>query len=142
MRHQRTGNGGTTNETYIMDLDEQLAIWKLCLSRIRWERARMESDATGDNAGVEAAEQALAHLPEVGPLDGLRANAELVSRLSAQRFIAMRVAQQQGASSEQIGAALGVSRQSAWEFMKRKIAEHPLQEAASEPGDPRPADRE
>jgi hypothetical protein len=57
--------------------------------------------------------------PEVTALEALRANAELAGRLGQQRWIAMKDAQEQGASLEQIGSALGVTRQSAWEFMQR-----------------------
>jgi uncharacterized protein YdgA (DUF945 family) len=110
-------------EEAIMSMDELFATWTLCLSRIKWERARDDAEANGDAAAAKAAAQALACLPHVSPLDGLSANADLVNRLTAQRFIAMKVAQSQGASSEQIAKMLGVSRQSAWEFMKRRISE-------------------
>jgi hypothetical protein len=75
-------------------------------------------------------------------MDALRANAELVSRLTVQRWIGMKVARERGASLERIGRELGVSRQSAWEFMQRRIAEHggevPLGDA---PGAPAPDDQ-
>jgi hypothetical protein len=106
-----------------MDTDEAFAVWKLWLSRCKWERARADAEVAGDAVGVQAADQALSRLPEIGALEALRANADLVSVLTAQRWIAMKVAQEQGASSEQIGKMLGISRQSAWEFMQRKIAE-------------------
>jgi hypothetical protein len=106
-----------------MDLDQLLSTWKLYLSRRGWERARADAEARGDGAGVAAAEHALADLPPVAALDALRANAELVGMLSAQRWIAMKAAREQGATLEQIGQVLGVSRQSAWEFLHRKIAE-------------------
>jgi len=56
-------------------------------------------------------------------LDALRANANLVATLTEQRWLVMHRARQAGASWEQIGTALGVSRQSAWEFLRRKLAE-------------------
>jgi hypothetical protein len=93
-----------------MEMRELLEIWELYLQRRRLE-------AEGDEAGLAA-------LPEVTALDGLRANADLVSRLTVQRWIAMKDAQDQGASLEQIGGELGVTRQSAWEFMQRKIKEN------------------
>ena len=92
-----------------MEMKELLEIWELYL-----ERRRLEAE--GDAA-------ALARLPEVTALDGLRANADLVSRLTVQRWIAMKDAQEQGASLEQIGNELGVTRQAAWEFMQRRMAE-------------------
>jgi hypothetical protein len=107
-----------------MDMDEASAIWRLWLARRRWEQARSAAEASGDQAGVQEATRALAALPAVDVLDALHANARLVSVLTAQRWIAMKAARDQSASLEQIGQALGVSRQSAWEFMRRKIAAH------------------
>ncbi len=119
-------------------MDEASAIWRLWLARRRWEQARAEAEADGDQARVQEATQALAALPAVGVLEALRANAELVSVLTAQRWIAMKAAQEQGASSEEIGKALGISRQAAWEFLQRKIAAHrrqvPVHDATT--GDP------
>ncbi len=107
-----------------MNMDELFATWTLCLSRIKWQKEREAATTRGDEAAAQIASEALERLPEVSPLNGLRANADLVGRLTVQRFIAMKVAQEQGASADLIGKALGVSRQSAWEFMKRRIAEH------------------
>jgi hypothetical protein len=119
-----------------MEMKELLEVWELYL-----ERRRLEAEADDPEAAA-----ALAALPEVTALDGLRANADLVSRLTVQRWIAMKDAQDQGASLEQIGNELGVTRQSAWEFMQRKIKENRrraafdeetarLAEAADPPGD-------
>jgi hypothetical protein len=104
-----------------MEMQELLEIWELYL-----ERRRLE--ATGD-------EVALAALPAVTALDGLRANADLVSRLTVQRWIAMKDAQAEGASLEQIGNELGVTRQSAWEFMQRRTGEPetPLEQPSTPP---------
>jgi hypothetical protein len=48
----------------------------------------------------------IVHLAVDG-LDALHANAELMSVLTAQRWIAMKVAQEQGPSAEQIGTTIG-----------------------------------
>jgi hypothetical protein len=120
-----------------MDMKELLEVWELYL-----ERRRLESEPD-DPQAVET----LAALPEVTALDGLLANADLVSRLTVQRWIAMKDAQDQGASLEQIGNELGVTRQSAWEFLQRKLKESTrrasfdaetarLVEAADPPGEP------
>lgn len=105
-------------------MDELLATWQAAGTRRRLERARAQAEADGDPRAAQAAQRALAELPEVSPLDALRANAELVDALTSQRWIAMKAAREQGASWEQIGQALGVSRQSAWEFLRRKLVEH------------------
>jgi hypothetical protein len=130
-----------------MEMTELLEVWELYLERRKLQTARDEADAAGDAAAVRKADDALAALPEVTALDGLRANADLVSRLTVQRWIAMKDAQDAGASLEQIGNELGVTRQSAWEFMQRKLAEQQrragfddkiakLAEAAKPAGDP------
>lgn len=56
-------------------------------------------------------------------LEALRANAVLVDDLTGQRWLVMRAARTAGASWEQLGSALGMSRQSAWEFLKRRLAD-------------------
>ncbi|HEX5441256.1 MAG TPA: hypothetical protein VFW76_10250 [Ktedonobacterales bacterium] len=104
-------------------MDQLVATWKSYLERVRWERALAEAEANDDSARATEAQEALAHLPVISALEALEANAHLVSMLSAQRWIAMRAAREQGATLEQIGKMLGVSRQSAWEFFQRKIAE-------------------
>lgn len=58
-------------------------------------------------------------------LEALRANADLVAALTQERWLVMQRARQAGASWEQIGDVLGVSRQSAWEFLKRKLEASP-----------------
>lgn len=54
-------------------------------------------------------------------LAALRANATLVEQLTSERWLVMRSARQAGASWEQIGEALGMSRQSAWEYLTRRL---------------------
>ena len=115
-------NGRLSGYSDSMDMDQLVATWTLYLSRRARERTRADAEVNGDAAGAAAAEQALATLPVVGALDARRANAELVSRLSVQRWIALKAAREQGAILEQIAKALGVSRQSAWEVFQRKIA--------------------
>jgi hypothetical protein len=111
------------DELFEKDMDE-LLIWKVYLARRKSERARADAEAAGDAAAVRAAEQSLAALPAVGPLDGLRANDGLASRLTAQRWIAVRAAEEQGVPGQQIGDALGEARRAAREFVQRRIAEH------------------
>jgi hypothetical protein len=106
------------------DLAGLLASWTAASSRQVWQRARARAEEAGDTTAARAADRALAKLPEVTALDALRANAELIARLTADRWVAMRAARDEGASWEQIGQALGISRQSAWEFVQRKAAEH------------------
>lgn len=105
-----------------MNLNELLELWIAYLSRRQWDQRKAEALAKGDSATVILAEKALAELPQISALEALQANADLVNVLSIQRFIAMQDAREQGISLEQIGKALGISRQSAWEFFQRKLA--------------------
>ncbi len=105
-----------------------LQTWVSAETRQAGQRSRDRAAAEGDAAADRAADRALAELPEITPLDALRANARLVARLTADRWVTMLTAREQGARWEQIGQALGVSRQSAWEFLQRKAAEQQRQQ--------------
>lgn len=116
-----------------MELDACCAVWMLWLTRRRWEQAAGAAADEGDPAAQERAASALRSLPEVTPVQALNANAQAIGLLTAQRWIAMKAAREEGVSLEQIGRALGVSRQSAWEFMQRKIGEHEGRAGADRP---------
>jgi hypothetical protein len=108
-----------------MDNEEtQLAIWRLFLARTQLLARRHDAEARGDADAAREADTTLAALPEVPVRDALRANAQLISGLSNQRWIGMKVARDQGLKMEEIGSELGISKQAAWEFLKRKIEEH------------------
>jgi hypothetical protein len=108
-----------------MDNEEiQLAVWRLFLQRTRLEADRRDAHERDDKAAMKAADAGLASLPEVKVTEALRANAELIARLASQRWIGMKVARDQGVTMEEVGEQLGVSKQAAWEFLKRKIEEH------------------
>ncbi|GAB2958083.1 hypothetical protein ACFMQL_38640 [Nonomuraea fastidiosa] len=89
--------------------------------RVRLKDALEAARTAGRGGEAARLEARLAELPEIGPLEALQANAGLMGMLTAQRWIAMRSAQAEGAGPEQIGRGLGISKQSAWEFMKRRI---------------------
>jgi hypothetical protein len=108
-----------------MDNEEiQLAIWRLFLQRTRIEAERRDAHERDDKAGMAAADAQLASLPAVKVTEALKANAELIARLSSQRWIGMKVARDQGITMEEVGEQLGVSKQAAWEFLKRKLEEN------------------
>ncbi|AQZ63977.1 unnamed protein product [[Actinomadura] parvosata subsp. kistnae] len=98
--------------------------WSTFLERIRLQHALADARSAGRQEEAARLEGRLAELPEITPLEALQANADLMGMLTAQRWIAMRIAQAEGASLEQIGRQLGISKQSAWEFMKRRIDAH------------------
>ena len=114
--------GMDIDELFEKDMDD-LLIWKVYLARRKARGTREQAAADGDAAAVRAADEALAALPAVGPVEGLRANDGLTSRLGVQRWIAVREAEEQGVPAEQTGAALAQARESARDFMRRRIAE-------------------
>lgn len=111
------------DELFEKDMDD-LLIWKVYLTRRKARGTREQAEAAGDAAAVRAADETLAALPAVGPMEGLRANDGLTSRLGVQRWIAAREAEEQGVATEQVGAALAQARDSARSFVQRRIAEH------------------
>src|ERR671922_581566 len=101
-----------------MDTRKLLAIWEAATERLTWTQAIEK--ATPGSAEHATAHDALAELPEVTPLEGLRANAQLVKLLTRRRWHVMLAAREAGASWEEIGEALGMSRQAAWEWYHHK----------------------
>lgn len=94
-----------------------LNIWQMFGSRLTW--------ATESKMGVDravAAEQTLADLPHVTALEALRANAHLVGLLTGRRWYVMQAAREAGATWDEIGEALGMSRQGAYDWYRRKIS--------------------
>ena len=77
--------------------------------------------ARGGDPAVAAA--AVAELPEVSPLEALEANARLVGLLTGARWWVMQAAREAGASWTEIGAALGMTKQGARDWYRRKIGE-------------------
>ena len=104
-----------------MDTNKLLATWEVQSQRALWRRVLAKSEAQGRTHGVAVAQAAMAELPSVSPLEALRANAELVQLLIARRWAVIQEAREQGASWTEVGDALGVSRQAAWEFYQRAI---------------------
>jgi hypothetical protein len=55
------------------------------------------------------------------PLDALQELARRESELGVLRRVAIEAAREAGATWEQVGAALGMSRQAAWEYYSRSV---------------------
>src|SRR3954447_25599137 len=94
-----------------------LGIWQAFGSRMTWQTAIERG------ADQQVAERALAELPEVSALDALEANRQLVDFLIGRRWFVMQAAREAGASWSEIGAALGMSKQGAQDWYRRKIAD-------------------
>lgn len=64
------------------------------------------------------------------PLEALRELARGEAELDRLRYEQVRVAREAGASWEEIGAALGMSKQSAWEYFTRRVRSELAENAA------------
>jgi len=106
------------------DERESFETWNQFHEGRMWERAGEKLSAQGADAErLRAVADAAARAPAVSALEALAANARLVGLLSGRRWYVIQAAREEGAEWAEIGAALGVSKQAAWEFYKRKIEE-------------------
>ncbi|MEL7978361.1 hypothetical protein AAG589_21020 [Isoptericola sp. F-RaC21] len=97
------------------DVPEYLATWGAYAKRTTWDGILAKDP---ENA---VARQALDELPDVGPLDALAANAAAVNLLVGRRWYVIRAAREAGETWEAIGTALGISKQGAQDYYRRKI---------------------
>jgi hypothetical protein len=98
------------------DEQELYRLWDIYGQRTMWRKV---IERGGDQA---VAEQELAELPNVTALDALEANARLVDLLTGRRWSVMQAAREAGKTWDEIGLALGMSRQGAQDWYRRKIA--------------------
>src|SRR4051794_18078579 len=92
-------------------------LWSAFQRRMVWRRV---VERGGDAA---VAEGAVANEPAVTALEALAANRAIVDDLMAARWWVMQVAREDGASWSEIGAALGMTKQGAADWYRRKIAD-------------------
>lgn len=97
------------------DEKELWRVWDAHASRMVWQRV---IERGGDRA---IAQRALEQVPEVSALQALEANRQLVELLTSRRWYVMQAAREVGASWSEIGAALGMSKQGAQDWYRRKI---------------------
>lgn len=90
-------------------------VWDAYASRATWQQV---IERGGDRA---IAQRALEQLPAVSALEALEANREIVELLTSRRWYVMREAREAGASWTQVGAALGMTKQGAQDWYRRKI---------------------
>jgi len=107
------------------DERESFETWNQFHEGRMWEKARKQLRAQGDDPEqlLRLVADAAARAPAVSALEALAANARLVDLLTSRRWYVMQAARDDGAEWAEVGAALGVSKQAAWEFYKRKIEE-------------------
>ena len=104
-------------------LTRLLELWNAAADRQMWTKVLTESSGAGNEQAAEAARTALAELGDISALDSLRANLKIVTLLTGWRWIVMQQAREEGATWDQIGDALGMTRQAAWEWFRRHIEE-------------------
>ncbi|MBB6374349.1 hypothetical protein BKA01_001571 [Pseudonocardia eucalypti] len=96
-----------------------LEIWS-SHQRASWEPTSVSTGAS-DITHRRASDPENAERRQVSALDALRANAELVDLLTGRRWMVIQDAREAGATWEQIGQALGMSRRAARNWYKHKI---------------------
>lgn len=101
------------------DVHELLRVWEDFNRGETWR----EVSATGSDQARAAAAQFLAGVREVAALKALRANAKAVQLLTARRWYVIKSAREAGATWAQSGEALGITKQAAHDFYRRKIEE-------------------
>ena len=102
-----------------MDERELLQRWDQYHQRRIWTTVLTRAQ-TDD--GRRVAQRAVDELGDITALDALRANAELVQLLLGRRWYVIQDAREAGATWDEIGEAVGMSRQGAYDWHKRKIA--------------------
>jgi hypothetical protein len=100
-------------------MDELLQVLRISDQRELYQHGIEQGRASGQP--VELLVDALAKLPGVAGLDALRASRRVVELLTGARWHMMRQAREEGASWSDIGQALGMTRQAAHDFYRRRI---------------------
>src|ERR1017187_394712 len=90
-----------------------LARWDAWSAHDTWTRMLAKFTAEGNEKHAAGARDALTGMEAVSPLDALAANEELTRLMTGWRWLAMRDARESGATWEQIGESLGMTRQGA-----------------------------
>ena len=103
-------------------MNELLDVLRLSDQRELYRRGIEQGDASG--RPVELLVSALAKLPGVTGLDALQASQRVVELLTGARWHMMRQARQEGASWTDVGQALGMSKQAAYDFYRRRTGQH------------------
>jgi hypothetical protein len=101
------------------NVHELLKVWEDFNRGETWR----EVSATGSDQAREAAAHFLSEVSEVAALEALRANAKAVELLTARRWYVMKSAREGGATWAQIGEALGITKQAAHDFYRRRVEE-------------------
>jgi hypothetical protein len=113
----------------VRSLEELLDVLRVSDQRELYERGIEREQDAGHPGAVLV--KALAELPGVTGLEALRASRRVVELLTAARWHMMRQAREEGSSWSQVGMALGMSKQAAYDFYRRKLDQ---QDESPDPG--------
>ena len=105
----------------IPNLAELLATYQAASDRAFWTQSLDKAVAVGDAKKVAVVEGTLADIKQVDVLDSMRAGTELVALLTSWRWQHIRQAREEGRSWAEIGDALGMSKQGAFDLYKTSI---------------------
>jgi len=111
-----TGQSGSAD---VRSLDELLEVLRVSDQRELYERGIEREQDAGHPVAVLV--RTLAELPSVTGLEALRASRRVVELLTGARWHMMRQAREEGSSWSQVGTALGMSKQAAYDFYRRKL---------------------
>jgi hypothetical protein len=100
-------------------LEELLDILRVSDQQVLSERGIEKRHEAGHPVAVLV--KALAELPGVSGLQALEASRRVVELLSGARWHMIRQAREEGSSWTQVGNALGMSKQAAYDFYRRKL---------------------
>lgn len=100
-------------------MDELIRVLRVSDQRELYQHGIEQGRASG--RPVDVLVNALTKLPGVAGLDALRASRRVVELLTGARWHMMRQAREEGASWSDIGQALGMTRQAAHDFYRRRI---------------------
>jgi hypothetical protein len=125
------GNTGAPPESAdTRGLEELLEVLRVSDQRELYERGIEQGQETGHPVAILV--KALAELPGVTGLEALRASRRVVELLTNARWHMVRQAREEGSSWSQVGTALGMSKQAAYDFYRRKLDQ---QDGSAVPGD-------
>lgn len=103
----------------VRSLEGPLEVLRVSNQRELYEHGIEQEQAAGHPIAVLV--KALGDLPGVTGLEALRASRRVVELLTGARWHMMRQAREEGSSWTQVGDALGMSKQAAYDFYRRKL---------------------
>lgn len=103
-------------------LERLLGLWRRGTERDLFHAAELRLlEQADDSENLAIVRRAIADRQDVSALDALRANERIVTLLTGWRWLAIRQAREEGHSWTDIGAALNMSKQGAWDLYQRAV---------------------